>query len=212
MKKFWQLTWFPVVMAMVIAGIYGEAALASAKKVSQPVPKESVQSQIVGISMAVPGQENNISVEAQSSPILETETIFVATPALTFTPNPVSTLTSKPHKSSGSVNSAPAPTSTPTPIPQETVNVEIVGLSTYKVDLKENDMAFSVLQRASEENNFTLSYQYYGDLGAMINCISGVCGGKDHKYWMFYYNGQFSSVGASSQPVFANDVTTWKFE
>jgi len=150
------------------------------------------------------------SVETQSTPFLVTQETPVFVP--TLTPNS----TSKPHRSSTAINFAPTsiPIATPTstPIPQKTATVEIQGLPSYKVNLKENDTAFSVLLRASEENNFTLSYQYYGDLGAMINCISGICGGKDQKYWMFYYNGQFSSVGASSQPVFVNDVTTWKFE
>ncbi len=111
-------------------------------------------------------------------------------------------------------NTTPTFTFTPIPTPQELVNVVIhgQGRQNYKVNLKKNDTAFSVLLRASEENSFTLEYQNYEGLGTFVNCIAGICGGQDNKYWMFYYNGQFSPVGASSQEVFATDTTIWKFE
>lgn len=115
------------------------------------------------------------------------------------------------------------PSSTPIPSPssaiiiysssatQGFVTVEIQGLSNFQVGFRENDTAFSVLLRAGEENNFTISYQNYGSLGAFISCIADVCSYGNY-YWAFYYNGQYSSLGASGQPVADNDTTSWKFE
>ncbi len=124
--------------------------------------------------------------------------------------------------------STPTPTSTPTLMAHETtqtntqtvtrtlqsVTVKIQGSSInkiYQVEFRENDTAFSVLLRAGEENNFTISYQNYGSLGVFVDCIAGVCGGNNY-YWAFYYNGQYSDLGASSQPVSPGDITYWRFE
>lgn len=98
-----------------------------------------------------------------------------------------------------------------TPTPQKLVTVEIQGLSNFQVELQENDTAFSVLLRTAQENNFTVTYQNYGGLGAFVSCIAGVCSHGNY-YWAFYYNGQYSSLGASGQPVADNDTTSWKFE
>ncbi len=103
-------------------------------------------------------------------------------------------------------------TLTPTPLPIEKIAyINILGLGNYKVNLKENDTAFSILQRASRENNFTINYQNYNSLGAFIKCIAGVCN-NDQYYWTFYYNDQYSTIGVSSQLVRNNDITAWKFE
>ena len=84
--------------------------------------------------------------------------------------------------------------------------MEIQGLAKYQIELKENDTAFSVLIRTGQ----LIEYQYYEGLGAFVKCIAGICG-HDSYYWAFYYNGQYSMVGASSQPVKEGDITAWKF-
>lgn len=107
------------------------------------------------------------------------------------------------------------PTPTPTILPVDNLAfVKIWGLGNYKnykVNLKENDTAFSILIRASRENNFTIDYQNYDSLGAFVKCIAGICNDGEY-YWAFYYNGQYSTKGASSQLVNNNDITTWEFE
>lgn len=112
----------------------------------------------------------------------------------------------------------PSPSSTiiiySTPLLQRFVTVEIQRLSnyqSYQVELKENDTAFSVLLRAAQENSFTISYQNYGSLGVFVDCIVGVCG-SNNSYWAFYYNGEYSAVGASSRRVGDGDITSWKLE
>ncbi len=103
-------------------------------------------------------------------------------------------------------------TLTPTPIPIEKIAyINILGLGNYEVDLKENDTAFSILQRASRKNDFTINYQNYNSLGAFIKCIAGVCNNNQY-YWTFYYNDQYSTIGSSFQLINNNDITGWKFE
>jgi len=89
--------------------------------------------------------------------------------------------------------------------------VEIQNQGTYTVELQNNDNAFTVLQRAAKENNFSLNYQNYGSLGVMVKGINDIDAHNNY-YWAFYYNNQYSQVGASSQPVKDGDITAWKFE
>ena len=79
------------------------------------------------------------------------------------------------------------------------------------MDLQADDTAFSALLRAGQENGFSIEYQMYEGLGAFVTCIVGICG-HDNYYWAFYYNGSYSMVGASAQPVTSGDTMTWKFE
>ena len=97
------------------------------------------------------------------------------------------------------------------PVQKEHATVKIGQLGSFQVELKENDTAFSILLRAGSENGFDVNYIWYEGLGAFINCIGGICG-HDNYYWAFYYNDQYSMVGASNQPVKDKDETTWKFE
>jgi len=105
----------------------------------------------------------------------------------------------------------PTPTSAPTPVIKQ-VTVEIQNQGIYKVELQENDNAYTVLARAAAENGFALeTIDYGGSLGIMVTGIGGV-NAHDNYFWAFYYNGAMSMVGASSQPVSDGDTTSWKFE
>ena len=107
---------------------------------------------------------------------------------------------------------SPVPTITPLITPQnQIVYVNIQGLGNFQVNLKDSDTAFSVLQRAAEENNFQVGYQNYGSLGIFVSCIANICQDKNH-YWAFYHNDEYSLVGASYLKVYANDSTVWKLE
>jgi hypothetical protein len=95
-----------------------------------------------------------------------------------------------------------------TPKSQATVTIQNIG--SYKVDLQTGDTAFTILQRASEENNFDLkTTNYSGDLGYMIDSIGNIKP-NGNQYWSFYYNGQYAQVGPSSQAISAGDTTFWE--
>lgn len=89
---------------------------------------------------------------------------------------------------------------------QATVTIENVG--SYKVDLQSGDNALTVLQRASSQNNFALKFDTYS-FGVFITGIGGVNPTGNH-YWAFYFNGAFSNVGASDQPVKNGDSIFWQ--
>lgn len=89
---------------------------------------------------------------------------------------------------------------------QATVIIENVG--SFKVDLQIGDNAFTILQRASVKNNFALVYQTYS-FGVFITGIGGITP-SGNQYWAFYYNGAYSNVGASDQPVKKDDNTFWQ--
>lgn len=109
--------------------------------------------------------------------------------------------------------STPVPTlePLPTPAPVQTASVIIENLGSFSTDLQNNDTVFSVLLRTARENNFEIEYKNYGSLGIFINCIAEICNQSGY-YWVFYYNGEYSSVGVSLQPIYNSDIITWKFE
>lgn len=165
---------------------------------NRPENNSESKKESVNAENSDPSQSYNESEEIIKEEIVEAPSIQAEQSFPTPVPSPLPTLITN-----------------PTPPSQKLMTVEIQGLanySDYSVEVKENDTAFTVLLRASEENNFTLEYQNYEGLGVFVNCITGICDSQDNKYWMFYYNGQLSRVGASSQSVSATDITTWKFE
>lgn len=89
---------------------------------------------------------------------------------------------------------------------QATVTIENVGA--FKVNLQSNDNVLTVLKRASEQNNFGLKYDTYS-FGVFITGIGGI-NPTGNKYWAFYFNGAFSNVGASDQPVVKGDSIFWQ--
>lgn len=49
-------------------------------------------------------------------------------------------------------------------------------------------------------------------LGEYVESISGVVGGTDGKYWLFYVNGEPAMVGASEYVTEDGDTIEWRFE
>jgi len=238
MKKFLQFTWLPIVSGVVIIAIYGGSAFAQnqqqnrtleskidelSRKIGQLDSKINQQGQIAGV-FSPNSQEDKKSSSKLAGPKLSTT--FSSQPTVSqtaesqATPTPAPNaleqtpeVTPTPVPTANSATPVPTPTATltPTSTAQKLATVEIQGLSSYQVNVEENDTALSVLLRASQENNFSVDYQNYEGLGAFVNCIAGTCS-HDNYYWALYYNGQYSMVGASSQPVIAGDITAWKFE
>lgn len=89
-------------------------------------------------------------------------------------------------------------------------SVIVSGLGSYKVDVKSGDNAFLLLKRAATKNGFTIKYDTYS-FGVFVTEIGGIKPSAT-QYWAFYYNGQFSNVGASDQKISTNDTTFWKLE
>jgi len=89
-------------------------------------------------------------------------------------------------------------------------SVIIQNVGSYKVAVKTGDTAFSALQRAASQNGFTIKYQDYS-FGVFVTEIANIKPAGS-QYWAFYYNGQYSQVGASAQKISANDTIFWQLE
>lgn len=98
----------------------------------------------------------------------------------------------------------------PAPVELNEASVTISGLGTYKVEVTPSDTAISLLQKAGTKNGFSITYDTYS-FGVFVTSIGGIKA-ENGKFWAFYYNGAFSSVGASDQKVSNGDTTSWKLE
>ena len=94
------------------------------------------------------------------------------------------------------------------PVEANQVTIVIENIGSFKVELQVDDNVFTVLQRAAAQNNFALTYQVYS-IGVFITGIGGIIP-TGNQYWAFYYNGTYSNVGASSQPVQKGDTIVWR--
>jgi len=76
-----------------------------------------------------------------------------------------------------------------------------------------DDTVFSLLERISYKNDFSLKYTYYEQFDSiLINSINGVVNGEDGKYWQYYVNGDIPMVGADKYTVSNGDYVEWRFE
>jgi hypothetical protein len=99
---------------------------------------------------------------------------------------------------------------------QTSVRIEIVGdgwtISDNLVAYKE-ETAFSLLERCSVKNGFTVTSTYYTQFDStLIDSINNAAGGTDGKYWQYYVNGQLPNVGADKCLISNGDSVRWSFE
>lgn len=92
------------------------------------------------------------------------------------------------------------------------------GPSTYVISVPPGASAYDAMvalastSRAVTTNTpFSFEATYYSGLGYFISAINGVknAGGT---YWTLYINGKYSTVGASSYRLLANDQIEWQYE
>lgn len=169
--------------------------LLAAKSVSSS-PTSKIAGAVINTTPNVPTQKSqpdlvptlNIIQKAKSTATPETPTQPIAIPKPPILPIP-----------------------TPIPTPEKIADIEIANFRNFKIQLRENETAFSSLLRLSEDYSFTLEYQNYGSLGAFISCINGICA-NNQSYWALYYNNAYSQKGASLLRLFPNDTVSWKLE
>lgn len=92
--------------------------------------------------------------------------------------------------------------------PKKLASVIIEGVGSYQIEIESGDTAFTILKRAAAENNFIAEYQSF-DFGVFVTAIGDIKP-EGNKYWAFYYNGQYSNVGASDQAISDGDTTFWQ--
>jgi Family of unknown function (DUF6580)/Domain of unknown function (DUF4430) len=99
---------------------------------------------------------------------------------------------------------------------QTSVRIEIVGdgwtISDNLVAYKE-DTAFSLLEKCSVKNGFSLNATYYAGFDStLIDSINNAVSGTDGKYWQYFVNDQLPNVGADKCSISNGDSVLWSFE
>ena len=75
------------------------------------------------------------------------------------------------------------------------------------------DTAFSILERCSEKNGFSVDSTYYAQFDStLINSINNDVGGTTGKYWQYYVNGELPDIGADKYGIINGDSLQWIFE
>jgi len=84
-------------------------------------------------------------------------------------------------------------------------------LQNYEVELS-NATVYSLLMKASVENNFEVVAEYYEQYQShYIESINNTNEGNGI-YWQYYINGEYGMLGADMQPVYENDMVKWVYQ
>jgi len=76
-----------------------------------------------------------------------------------------------------------------------------------------DDTVFSLLERSSSRNDFSIDYTYYEQFDAiLIDSINNDENGMDGKYWQYYVNEDIPMVGADKCSISNGDYIKWRFE
>jgi hypothetical protein len=75
------------------------------------------------------------------------------------------------------------------------------------------DTVYSILERCSEKNGFSIDSTYYAQFDAtLVNSINNDMGGTNGKYWQYYVNGELVNLGADKCVITNGDALRWSFE
>ena len=88
-----------------------------------------------------------------------------------------------------------------------TANTNMTIVS-YNVTVIDDTSAFNATLEASK-GNFQVTFSWHPTFGVFVNEIDGIPGGC--AYWQLLYNGDASSLGASSLKLQDNDSITWNY-
>ena len=113
--------------------------------------------------------------------------------------------------------------SPPTSEKLEEVNQEITviliidfdngNISNYNgVKIGEERTVFYLLKKVAEENNLEFSFKEYPDLGVLVESIGSVKNDFGiNKWWQYWVNEQYATVGADKHELKNNDLVEWKY-
>ena len=212
MKKIFESLWLLIIGLILIGGIYGSLNITKSAKANEDFGKEQqVLTRKIG-DLEQKLSDQKTTIDNLKSDLENYQSQLAA----------VKKLAAAPKQIAGEIiNLAPAPAPAPEPIiktvtetvvvkekPQEIASVIVQGLGSYPVEVSADDTAFSILQKAASQNGFELKYQSF-DFGIFVTAIGGI-ESAGNQYWAFYYNGNYSNVGASAQTVSAGDTTFWQ--
>ena len=204
MKKIFKSLTFPAISILLILAIYGGLSIISLDKKASAAQSDNTKydqriSELEGLLgqysdklNQVIATNNNLSEQLAAVANSKLKTVTVATPPEIKTITQTETIYQTEVKQ----------------VEKNEATVTIQNVGSYKVELEADNNAFTVLQRAAAEHGLPLTYDTYS-FGVFITGIGGIVP-SGNQFWSFYYNGTFSNVGASDQPVKKGDNTFWQ--
>lgn len=205
MKKIIESLWLLLIGVILVSAIYAGITITKEVKASDDSAKtqQVLTGKIADLEGKIADQQqtiNNLGIQiANVKKLAATPKQVLA--AIEPTPAPEPQVITKTVTKTVVVKEKPKPTA----------NITIQGVGSYHVEIQTGDTAFSILQRAAVQNQFTIEYTTYEGLGVFITAIAGQKP-TGNEYWAFYYNGKFSDVGASAQTISEGDTTFWRLE
>jgi len=87
------------------------------------------------------------------------------------------------------------------------------NISNYNgVKIGEERTVFYLLKKVTEENNLEFSFKEYPDLGVLVESIGSVKNDFGiNKWWQYWVNEQYATVGADKYELKNNDLVEWKY-
>ena len=83
----------------------------------------------------------------------------------------------------------------------------------FPMEVEEDSTVFELLEKASSEHGFSFGYSNNASYGVFVEELDGVKNSpRASKYWMYYVNGSYAGLGASSQILSKGDVILWHYE
>lgn len=76
-----------------------------------------------------------------------------------------------------------------------------------------NNTVYDLLLECAHRFNFTVKASYWPSYGSVfIESIGEVENGENNRFWQYYVNGEYASVGCSKYYLHDNDIVEWRFE
>ena len=80
------------------------------------------------------------------------------------------------------------------------------------VKLGQGKTVFDLLKKITEENNLEFSFKEYPDMGVLVESIGNVKNDFGiNKWWQYWVNGQYATVGADKYELKNGDFIEWKY-
>ena len=199
----------PLFASIIVVAIFGTTAFSqNQKQISSQNKNQILQQKINDLENQISKNNSSSNIQSNSSQVQNPTQIESSKNQIKPVVKSLKTITTS--RNQQNINSQ-IENSSNIQTNLQAASIKISGLSTFQVNIDQNDTAFSATQKAAQKYNFEMQYKNFPGMGNYITCLGSVCE-HDNYFWAFYYNGSQSPVGASSQIVKNGDVVEWKFE
>lgn len=86
------------------------------------------------------------------------------------------------------------------------------NIEEYNIKLT-NATVYTVLIKASKDYNLLVEAEYYLQYQShYVFSINSTKEGNNNKFWQYYINGKYGTIGVDLQPVKEGDIIEWKYQ